>query len=238
MTPPIHIAMVMAAGHGTRLRPHTDNTCKALVKVGGKALIDHMLDRLAAAGITHVVVNVHAFADALEAHLAHRITGPKITISDERECLLETGGGLVKALPLLGAAPILICNIDAIWTGDSVLDDMMKAWQPAYMDELLLLTHTNTTIGFAGAGDFHLGQDQQLNRRRKDFAPYVYAGVQIFKPELAKPFPCAKFSRNKIWDASLQRGRLFGHVMQGVWMHVGDPQALDITNAMLKQNPC
>ena len=138
---PITTAMVMAAGHGTRMRPLTDNTCKALVKVGGKALIDHILDRLDAAGITRAIVNVHAFADQLEAHLKTRKSGPEILISDERAELLETGGGVVKALPLLGHDPILICNIDAIWTEHkSVLSKLMQAWHPQSMDELLLLS--------------------------------------------------------------------------------------------------
>ena len=150
----IKTAMVMAAGHGTRLRPHTNSTCKALVKVGGKALIDYMLDRLAAAGIERAVVNVHAFADKLEAHLKARTSGPKIIISDERKALLETGGGVVKALPLLGSDPILICNIDAIWAGSAVLENLISAWDETQMDELLLLTKTDRTIGFAGVGDF------------------------------------------------------------------------------------
>lgn len=229
----IKTAMVMAAGHGTRLRPHTNTTCKALVEVGGKALIDHMLDRLAAAGIERAIVNVHAFADQLEAHLRARTSGPKIIISDERDALLETGGGVVQALPLLGGDPILVCNIDAVWTGDRVLKELMQAWDDTVMDELLLLTKTDRTIGFAGAGDFSLTHDGRLVRRSERGAPYVFAGVQVLKPELAKPFSRVKFSRNKIWDVSLANNKLFGHVMDGVWMHVGDPQALDITQAML-----
>ena len=233
----IKTAMVMAAGHGTRLRPHTNSTCKALVKVGGKALIDHMLDRLAAAGIERAVVNVHAFADELEAHLKARTSGPKIIISDERDALLETGGGVVKALPLLGYDPILICNIDAVWIEDfqqPVLQNFIRWWEPNQMDELLLLTRTDRAIGFAGPGDFEIGFDLHLTRRWGKTARYVYAGVQIFKPELAKKYPENKFSRNTIWDESLNRSKIFGIWMDGTWMHVGDPQALDITNAMLK----
>ncbi|MBL4870624.1 MAG: nucleotidyltransferase family protein [Robiginitomaculum sp.] len=225
--------MVMAAGHGTRLRPHTNHICKALVKVGGKPLIDHMLDRLSAVGIRRAVINVHAFADELEAHLKHQTNDLEIIISDERDQLLETGGGVVKALPLLGTEPILICNIDAIWRRRNVLENLIKAWDATYMDELLLLTDTNKTIGFAGAGDFYLDPDYKLRRRDKGGAPYVYAGVQIFKPKLAVSFPKEKFSRNLIWNESLKRGKLYGHVMNGVWMHVGDPQALEITEAML-----
>ena len=141
-------AMVMAAGLGTRMRPLTNDRCKALVEVGGKTLIDHMLDRLAAAGVTRAIVNVHAFADRLEAHLKARTGLPKIIISDERAELLETGGGLVKALPLLGAEPILICNIDAIWLEfDSVLGALIAAWNPKAMDELFLLAPKQHCLG-------------------------------------------------------------------------------------------
>lgn len=233
--PTITTAMVMAAGHGTRMRPLTDNTCKALVKVEGKALIDHMLDRLNAVGITHAIVNVHAFADQVEAHLRARTTGPKITISDEREELLETGGGLVKALPMLGSSPILICNIDAVWTEEKpVLHSLIAAWNPSVMDELFLLAEIEQTLGYHGKGDFEIAANKQLVRRRGDAAPYVYAGVQIFKPELASGYRQEKFSRNKIWDESLKRGKAFGHVMQGYWMHVGDPDAREAAQVVLK----
>jgi len=226
-TKPITTAMVMAAGHGTRMQPLTDNTCKALVEVDGKALIDHMLDRLDAAGITRAIVNVHAFADELEAHLKTRKSGPKILISDERAELLETGGGVVKALPLLGHDPILICNIDAIWTEHkSVLPELMQAWNPQSMDELLLLAPIENTTGYDGKGDFETVIDGHLQRRRQNTAPYVYAGIQIFKPELAYNLKEEKFSRNKIWDVSLERRSIVGHVMDGLWMHVGDPEAL------------
>jgi aminoglycoside/choline kinase family phosphotransferase/dTDP-glucose pyrophosphorylase len=232
----ITTAMVMAAGHGTRMRPLTDNTCKALVEVGGKALIDHMLDRLDEVGITHAVVNVHAYADQLEAHVKSRKKGPQIIISDERDELLETGGGLVKALPLLGSDPILICNIDAVWTEEEpVLQRLIEAWTPASMDELLMLAEIGETLGYHGKGDFETAFDFQLVRRRgDDGAPYVYAGVQIFKPELAKGFKQEKFSRNKIWDETLGRGKAFGYVMQGTWMHVGDPETLKEAEAVLK----
>ncbi len=233
---PITTAMVMAAGHGTRMRPLTNNTCKALVKVGGKPLIDHMLDRLHEAGVTRAVVNVHAFADQLEAHLKTRKSGPKIIISDEREDLLETGGGVVKALPLLGNDPILICNIDAVWTQDTdVLKELMQFWDANTMDELLLLAPVENTIGYQGKGDCTTGFDMHLMRRWQDTAPYVYAGVQIFKPRLAYNFPQEKFSRNKIWEVSLGRGNIFGHVMYGLWMHVGDPETLSEAETILSK---
>jgi len=233
---PITTAMVMAAGHGTRMRPLTDNTCKALVKVGGKALIDHMLDRLHEAGITRAVVNVHAFADKLEAHLRTRKIGPEIIISDERDELLETGGGVVKALPLLGGDPILICNIDAVWREDTpTLKHMMQFWDAQTMDELLLLAPIENTIGYHGKGDFETGFDLHLVRRQQDTAPYVYAGMQIFKPNLAYDFPQEKFSRNKIWDVSLNRSKIFGFPMDGLWMHVGDPEALSEAEVILPE---
>ncbi len=231
----IKTAMVMAAGHGTRMRPLTDNMCKALVKVGGRALIDHMLDRLAAAGIERAVVNVHAFADKLEAHLKTRKGGPKIIISDEREELLETGGGVVKALPLLGDDPVLICNIDAVWIAfEPVLEGLIKSWSPRKMDELFLLAQRESTLGYYGAGDFDMARGV-LSRRPGATAPYVYAGVEIFKPSLAKNFLIDKFSRNKIWDGALARQKIYGHVLPGFWMHVGDPKAVDYAEAVMKQ---
>ncbi|PHR91644.1 MAG: mannose-1-phosphate guanylyltransferase [Robiginitomaculum sp.] len=232
----IKTAMVMAAGHGTRMRPLTDNTCKALVVVDGKTLINHMLDRLHTAGIERAIVNVHAFADQLEAHLKARTGGPKIIISNERDALLETGGGVVKALPLLGTAPVLICNIDAVWIEFApVLSQLMQAWDGRIMDELFLLAPINDTLGYAGAGDFDLAGDGKVSRRTGDEADYVYAGVEIFKPKLARGFPQEKFSRTKIWDTVFAKQRAYGHVLAGFWMHVGDPEAVGFARAVLKE---
>ncbi|PHR61303.1 MAG: mannose-1-phosphate guanylyltransferase [Robiginitomaculum sp.] len=228
--------MVMAAGHGTRMRPLTDDICKALVVVEGKTLIDHMLDRLYIAGIQRAIVNVHAFADKLEAHLKTRTTGPEILISDERDMLLETGGGVVKALPLLGTHPVLICNIDAVWIEfEPVISGLIQAWDSTKMDELLLLAPRGDTLGYAGVGDFDFAKNGVISRRGGAYADYVYAGVEIFKPELAKGFPLEKFSRNKIWDVGLEKGRIFGHALQGFWMHVGDPDAVKQSHAVLKE---
>lgn len=229
-------AMVMAAGHGTRMRSLTDKTCKALVEVGGKTLIDHMLDRLNEAGITKAVVNVHAFADQLETHLKSRKTGPEIVISDERGELLETGGGLVKALPLLGTNPVLICNIDAVWVEFApVLAGLMSSWEAAAMDELFLLAPIDDVLGFSGKGDFDLDGQRRVKRRSGATADYVYAGVQIMKPELAKDFKQEKFSRNLIWNETLERKKAFGHILPGYWMHVGDPEAKKAAEAVLKE---
>jgi len=232
----IKTAMVMAAGHGTRMRPLTNDRSKAMVEVGGKQLIDHMLDRLAAVGVERAVVNVHAHADYLEAHLKNRKGGPKIFISDEREELLETGGGVVKALPLLGTEPIFICNIDAIWHPfEPVLERLMAQWNPRKMDELLLCARVDWSLGYAGKGDFNIHEDARLTRRDGDSAQHVYAGVQIFKPALAKPFKLERFSRNKIWDETLKRRKLFGVELPGYWMHVGDPRAVIAAEAVLKE---
>lgn len=233
--PQIKTAMVMAAGHGTRMRPLTDDRSKAMVEVGGKPLIDHMLDRLSEAGVTRVIVNVHAHADHLENHLKSLNTDLEIIISDEREKLLETGGGVVKALPLLGHDPILICNIDAIWTENAAaLKYMIAAWDPTIMDDLLLLAPIGDTLGYHGKGDFDLSEDGHLSRRSGETAPYVYAGVQIARLDPVKPFPIEKFSRNKIWDISLEKSRIFGHVLEGFWMHIGDPVARDEAEGRLK----
>ena len=232
----IKTAMVMAAGHGTRMRPLTNDRSKAMVEVSVKPLIDHMLDRLAEAGVERAVVNVHAHADHLEAHLKNRKDGPQIIISDEREELLETGGGVVKALPLLGSEPIFICNIDAIWHPfEPVLERLMAQWNPRKMDELLLCARAGWSLGYAGKGDFYIHEDMRLTRRDGDSARHVYAGVQIFKPALATPFKLERFSRNKIWDETLKRRKLFGVELPGFWMHVGDPRAVIATEAVLKE---
>lgn len=235
-TAPIQTAMVMAAGHGTRMRPLTNNRSKAMVEVNGKPLIDHMLDRLAAIGVRRAIVNVHAHADHLEAHLKARKSGPEIIISDERDALLETGGGVVKALPLLGTAPILICNIDAIWLSfEPVLTSLLSQWEPQKMDELLLCARAEWSLGYAGNGDFDIHKDARISRRSGESADHVYAGVQIFKPALAKGFKIEPFSRNKIWDETLKRRNIYGTELPGYWMHVGDPRAVIAAEAVLKQ---
>lgn len=233
----IKTAMVMAAGLGTRMRPLTHDRCKALVKVGGKTLIDHMLDRLHDAGVERAVVNVHAFADKLEAHLKARPSGPDIIISDERDALLETGGGVVKALPLLGSDPILICNIDAIWLEfDRVLPALMRRWDARAMDELFMLAPRADCLGYEGSGDFDLSPDGLVSRRAVQAADWIYAGVQIFKPSLAQNFKIEPFSRNKIWDKTLARKAVYGQPLPGYWMHVGDPRAREAAQAILDRH--
>jgi MurNAc alpha-1-phosphate uridylyltransferase len=235
-TAPIKTAMVLAAGHGTRMRPLTNDRAKAMVEVGGKPLIDHMLDRLVEAGIERAVVNVHAHADHLETHLRVRTSGPEIVISDERGALLETGGGVVKALPLLGDDPILICNIDAIWqeTGAPIIPSLMARWDSNIMDDLLLLAPIEKTLGYDGQGDFLFEHDGRLDwRGERDSAPYIYAGVQIMKLDHIRKEAQVPFTRKKIWYKTVADGTAYGHPLDGFWMHVGDPQARDEAEAIL-----
>lgn len=236
---PIRRAMVLAAGLGQRMRPITDTLPKPLVAIGGKTMLDHMLDRLADAGVEEAVVNVHHLAGKVEAHLAGR-TRPHITISDERALLLETGGGVKKALPLLGAAPFFHVNSDALWreTGQPAMQAMAQAWDPARMDMLLLLAERETSIGFDGAGDFFLGEDGRLSRRgAAASAPWVYAGVAILKPELFAETPEGPFSLNLLFDRAIARGRLFGERLDGRWLHVGTPEAIAPAQAAFAAQP-
>lgn len=228
-------AMVLAAGLGTRMRPLTNDRSKALVEVAGKALIDHVLDRLAAAGIGKAVVNVHYFADRLEAHLASR-AAPAVVISDERDELLETGGGLKKARPLLGEAPVVVANIDSVWTEPSrgAIDQLLAAWNPETMDVLLLVVPLERASGFDGAGDFFLEMDGRLRfRGEAPEAPLAYMGLHVTKPQLVDAEPDGPFSLTRIWRRLADEGRLFGVVFDGDWMHVGDPAARDAAEARL-----
>lgn len=229
-------ALVLAAGLGTRMRPLTNDRPKALVEVGGRALIDHVLDRLADAGVETAVVNVHAFAGRLEGHLATRRT-PRIVISDERACLLETGGGLKKARGLVGEDPILVANIDSVWLEDGVsaVETLVRTFDPARMDACLLLAQRDRSIGFEGAGDFFLGADGRLTfRGEAPEAPYAYMGLHITKPQVVDGEGDGAFSLAPLWRQMADEGRLFGAVMDGFWMHVGDPQAREAAEARLR----
>ncbi|MBW8733679.1 MAG: nucleotidyltransferase family protein [Asticcacaulis sp.] len=230
-------AFVLAAGLGTRMRPLTDDRPKALVEVGGRTLIDHMLDRLAEGGARRFVVNVHYFADKLEAHLKRR-TDLDIVISDERDALLETGGGLKKARSLLGDAPIWVANTDSVWTepdSGRAVRDLAAAWNPDAMDACLLLARMERTTGFDGAGDFFVDSDHHLAFRNDALsAPFNYMGVHITRPSIVDGVADAAFSLSKIWRQLAPQGRLSGVVMDGDWMHVGDPHARDVAAARLK----
>jgi MurNAc alpha-1-phosphate uridylyltransferase len=229
-------AMVLAAGRGERMRPLTDTLPKPLVSVAGKPLLDHVLDRLAAAGVERAVVNVHYLADLIENHLAGR-KAPRIVISDERAQLLDTGGGVVMALPALGRAPFFHINSDTIWI-DSVkpnLERLAEVFDPATMDALLLLAPSTESIGYSGRGDFVMMPDRRLRRRReREVAPFVYAGAAILRPELFDGAPKGPFSLTRLFDRAAEAGRLHGLRLEGVWMHVGTPEAIAKAEAAIR----
>jgi MurNAc alpha-1-phosphate uridylyltransferase len=221
-------AMVLAAGLGTRMRPLTDQLPKPLVALAGKPLIDHVLDRIADAGIARAVVNVHYKADRIVDHLAAR-ERPAIVFSDERGELLETGGGIRKALTRIGTKPFLVHNSDSVWIehAGSNLQRLCAAWDDARMDCLLMLAVGAASIGYMGKGDFTLEEDGRIRRRRDgDVAPFVYTGVQIVHPRLFADAPDGAFSMNLLWNRALLTGRAFGVRMEGLWMHVGTPDEL------------
>jgi len=231
-------AMVLAAGLGTRMRPLTDTLPKPLVPVAGKALIDHVLDRLADAGVTKAVVNVHHMADAIEQHLKGR-TRPKIAISDERGELLDTGGGVVKALKALGEAPFFHLNSDTIWIEGVTpnLGRLAAMFDPAEMDAVVLLAATATSIGYEGRGDFVMAPDGRLKRRaEREVVPFVYAGAAVLSPGLFADAPKGAFSLNKLFDRAIEAGRLFGLRLEGTWMHVGTPAAIKAAEAAILES--
>jgi MurNAc alpha-1-phosphate uridylyltransferase len=228
-------AMVLAAGLGTRMTPLTDAVPKPLVSVGGTPLIDHVLDRLAAAAVDTAVVNVHHMADQIERYLAPR-RAPKIVISDERTALLDTGGGIVKALPTLGAQPFFLVNSDSLWI-DGVRPNLARladSFDAARMDALLLLAATATSIGYAGRGDFSMTSDGRLQRRgEREVVAFVYAGAAILTPALFAGAPPGAFSLTRLFDRAIEAKRLFGLRLEGVWMHVGTPEAIEAAEAAI-----
>jgi MurNAc alpha-1-phosphate uridylyltransferase len=231
-------AMVLAAGLGTRMRPLTDTLPKPLVPVAGKALLDHVLDRLADAGVAEAVVNVHHMADAIEKHLKDR-TRPKIVISDERGELLDTGGGVVKALKALGDTPFFHVNSDTIWIEGVTpnLGRLAAMFDPAEMDAVVLLAATATSIGYDGRGDFVMAPDGRLKRRAKrEVAPFVYAGAAVLSPALFADAPKGAFSLNRMFDRAIDAGRLFGLRLEGTWMHVGTPAAIKAAEAAILES--
>ncbi|MAZ03092.1 MAG: mannose-1-phosphate guanylyltransferase [Sneathiella sp.] len=221
-------AMILAAGLGSRLRPITDKTPKPLVKVAGRALIDYCFELLDVADIRHVVVNKHHLAQQISAYV-EAVPGFDIALSDETEALLETGGGVRKALPLLGSAPFFVLNSDVIVrdSGPSSLQKMYARWQPEEMDILLLLHPVETAVGYAGQGDFHMEESGRLIRRTKGKpAPYLFTGVQLINPRLFDGMPEGAFSLNLLYDKAASTGRLYGVTHEGQWLHVGTPDAL------------
>jgi N-acetyl-alpha-D-muramate 1-phosphate uridylyltransferase len=233
----IDAAMVLAAGYGSRMRPLTDLLPKPLVQLAGRPLLDHVLDRLAGAGIARAVVNVHHMAAQIEAHLKWR-EKPRIFISDERGALLETGGAVKKALGFFESRPFFVHNSDSVWTegASSNLRLLMRAWTPTQMDVLLLLARRDSSIGYEARGDFHLAASGRLTRRTPGHeAPYVFAGVSILQPELFEDYADPVFSLNAIFDRAGAAERLHGVVLDGTWMHVGTPQALKEAEAHLNE---
>jgi MurNAc alpha-1-phosphate uridylyltransferase len=229
-------AMVLAAGFGTRMRPLTEALPKPLVKVCGKALLDHALDRLADNDVDIAVVNVHHCADQIERHLAAR-RAPRIVVSDERSELLGTGGGVVKALPQLGPAPFYHLNSDTLWI-DGVKSNMQRlaaAFDPAEMDALLLLAATSSSIGYAGRGDFSMAADGRLTARgERDVVPFVYAGAAILSPALFAEAPAGAFPLTLLFARAAEAGRLYGLRLDGLWMHVGTPEAIAAAEAAIR----
>ncbi|TAD77953.1 MAG: nucleotidyltransferase family protein [Sphingomonadales bacterium] len=227
-------AMILAAGLGKRMRPLTASQPKPLVRVAGKALIDHALDRLAEAGVAKVVVNVHYLADALEAHVLARAT-PKATVSDERPLLLETGGGMAKALPLL-PDPFFALNADNIWLDGpkSAFHDLSRRWDASAMDALLLVVPHARAVNFDGPGDFHMDPLGRLSRRRAGrIAPFIYTGIQLVSHRLLRDAPDGPFSTNILWNRAMEEGRLYGLSFTGLWFEVGTPQAIRPTEEAL-----
>lgn len=228
-------AMVLAAGLGKRMRPLTATQPKPLVRIAGKALIDHVLDRLEAARVAKAVVNVHYLADALEAHLAKRKSPPRIEISDERELLLETGGGMNKALPLL-PDPFFCLNSDNVWLDGprDVFSELSAAWDPERMDALLLLAPHARALNYRGKGDFHLDGLGRITRRKSGrIAPFIYTGVQLVSHRLMRDAPEQPFGTMLLWERAIEEERLYGISHNGLWFEVGDPSAIAPTEAWL-----
>ena len=232
-----HTAMVMAAGLGKRMRPLTASRPKPLVEVAGKPLVDHVLDRLRAAGVSNIVVNVHYLPEALEAHLKSRAVDFDVRISDERKLLMETGGGMIQALPLIDCDPFLVVNSDNYWVDGpaDTLQLLASMWQGDRMDALLLLVPLARAGNHAGQGDFHMKADGRLARRAKGrVAPFVFTGIQIVSKRLLRDAPEGPFSTNILWDRAIEEGRCFGAVHQGLWFDVGNPAAIKATERALE----
>ncbi|WP_293719099.1 nucleotidyltransferase family protein [Stappia sp.] len=232
---PTH-AIILSAGLGTRMRPLTDRMPKPLVPVAGRTLLDRARDKLAVAGVGTCVVNVHYLADQIEAHVADWRGAPAPVISDERDVLLETGGGIVKALPLLGDEPFFLLNSDSTWTeGETpALERLASAWDSDRMDALLLLAGHDRSVGFSGAGDFLMDDSGRLERRgARANAPFAYAGGAILHQRLFAGSAPEPFSLNRLFDVAIAAGRLYGVAMDGTWLHVGTPDAVGEAEAVL-----
>jgi N-acetyl-alpha-D-muramate 1-phosphate uridylyltransferase len=231
-------AMVLAAGFGLRMRPLTDKMPKPLVRVAGRALLDYVLDKLGDAGVTEAVVNVHYLPDQIIDHVASR-TRPRVIISDERDQVLGTGGGVVKALPLLGPEPFFHVNSDTMWIDGvrSNLERLAETFDPSRMDILLLMAPTTSSIGYGGRGDYAMLPDGALRKRREhQVVPFVYAGAAIMSPQIFAHAPAGEFSLTKTFDLANEQERLFGLRLDGVWMHVGTPDAVNAAEEALTES--
>ncbi|HXM00321.1 MAG TPA: nucleotidyltransferase family protein [Rhizomicrobium sp.] len=221
-------AMIMAAGLGTRMRPLTDTLPKPLVAVRGRALIDHVIDRLVAAGVTLIVVNAHYKAEMIKTHLAGR-KDVEIRISDESDALLDSGGGIAKALSNFGGEPFFHANADTVWVEGAAhaLERLKAEWNPDTMDALMLLAPTVSTICYEGRGDFMMDSDGRLSRIPEGrISPFVWMSIEIVHPRLFDGAPAGKFSINPLWDKAIAKGRLFGMRLDGAWMHIDRPEAI------------
>jgi N-acetyl-alpha-D-muramate 1-phosphate uridylyltransferase len=231
------VAMVMAAGLGKRMRPLTATRPKPLVEVAGQTLLDHTLGHLKSAGVRKAVVNVHYLADALEAHLRNRVSGIETVVSDERDLLLETGGGLVRALPLIDADPFLVVNSDNYWIDGPVdsLRLLASDWDDERMDALLLLTPLARAHGHPGTGDFHVSPAGRIRRKRPGaVAPFVFMGIQIVSKRLFEgEVPSGAFSTNILWDRAIEAGRCYGSIHQGLWFDIGRPANIKLAEDIL-----
>lgn len=228
-------AMILAAGLGTRMRPLTNNTPKPLVKVAGRALIDHAIDRLVHAGVTMIVVNVHYHADKLRHHLAAR-DDVEIRISDETDAILGTGGGILRALPHFEGEPFFVHNSDSIWAEGygQALNRLKARWKPDDMDSLLLMASLVTSIGYEGRGDFLMDSEGRLSRVPESrLSPFAYPGAAILHPRLFQGAPAGPFPLLALWEKAIERGSLYGVRLDGIWMHVGTPEALKEAEALL-----
>jgi len=225
-----HTAMILAAGLGTRMRPLTDVAPKPLLRVASRALLDHAIDRAAEAGVSRVVINLHYLGDMIRAHLTGR-TDVEILFSDEADALLDTGGGLVKAAPLLGNEPVYVLSSDSIWTGASPLRELAEAWDDDHMDALMLVTPVELAIAYSRAGDYLLSGNPPVytaaRRRDQPSAPFVFTSAQILRPQTFASRRLAPFSQREIWDELEVLGRLKAVIHRGGWVDVGTPAGLD-----------